>query len=100
MEGGPGKVSAVAERLRSELAYTTVMTELAMLYRMGLANRQREGRAYRYEARMDRNELRQAMASELFTQLREDFGEYARAAETESPARGPRRKRQRRGSEK
>jgi len=83
----------VAGRLRPELAYTTVMTELAMLHRMGLAGRQKEGRAYRYEARMDRNELRQAMAAELVRQVREDFGEYARAAETSGPTTVPQRKR-------
>lgn len=57
MDGGPGNVADVARRLRPELAYTTVMTELAMLHRMGLADRQKEGRGYRYEAHMDRDEL-------------------------------------------
>jgi predicted transcriptional regulator len=94
MEGGPGNVSDLLRRLRPELAYTTVMTELAMLHRIGLADRQKEGRGYRYEARMDRDQLRQAMATELATQLREDFGEYARSAKTGSRARAPRRKRQ------
>lgn len=86
MEGGPGNVSEIARRLRPEPAYTTVMTELAMLHRMGLADRQKEGRGYRYEAHMDRDELQQAMATELTRQLREDFGDYTRAAEGRSRA--------------
>jgi predicted transcriptional regulator len=95
MDGGPGNVSDVARRLRPELAYTTVMTELAMLHRMGLADRQKEGRGYRYEARMKPGQLREAMAAELVTQIREDFGRYAHAAGAGSPGRKDRRKRAR-----
>lgn len=93
IDGGPGNVSEVAQRLRPALAYTTVMTELAMLHRIGLADRRKEGRGYRYEARMGRDELRQAMAAELVSQIREDFGTYARAAETGRRTPSARRRR-------
>lgn len=95
MEGGPGTVADVARQLRPTLAYTTVMTELAILHGKGLANRRKEGRGYRYEARMSREQLRQAMATELVTQVREDFGEYARAAESTTAESKHRQKRKR-----
>lgn len=71
------------------------MTELAMLHRIGLADREKDGRGYRYQARMNREQLRQAMATELLTQVREDFGEYARGPETARPAPNSQRKRKR-----
>ena len=40
-----------------DLAYTTVMTVLDRLAKKGLADRQREGRAWRYTARASREEL-------------------------------------------
>lgn len=93
IDAGPGSVSDVAQRLRPELAYTTVMTELGMLHRIGLADREKDGRGYRYKARMNREQLRQAMAAELLTQVREDFGEYAREVESGRSSRSSRLKR-------
>ena len=43
----PGEVR---KSLADELAYTTVMTILARLWRKGLVERDREGRAFRYRA--------------------------------------------------
>ncbi len=48
--GAPLPVRGVAERLGGELAYTTVMTVLDRLAGKGSVTRQREGRAWLYEA--------------------------------------------------
>ena len=40
-----------------DLAYTTVMTVLDRLTKKGLTRRQRDGRAYRYQAAQNRDEL-------------------------------------------
>jgi predicted transcriptional regulator len=52
----PGRLSVreVQAAMGSELAYTTVMTTLDRLYKKGLLERGREGRAYRYAARSTR----------------------------------------------
>jgi predicted transcriptional regulator len=43
----------VQARLDDPLAYTTVMTTLARLYRKGLARRERAGRGYHYTPSVD-----------------------------------------------
>jgi predicted transcriptional regulator len=55
----PLTVRQVHERLsaRRELAYTTVMTVLDRLAKKGLATREQDGRAYRYDAAQTREEL-------------------------------------------
>ena len=52
----PGRrsVREVQAALGGELAYTTVMTTLDRLYKKGLLERRRDGRAYRYAARSTR----------------------------------------------
>ena len=52
------RVRDVLERLAPErnLAYTTVMTVLENLHRKGWVVRERDGRAYRYEAATTRDE--------------------------------------------
>lgn len=54
----PIKVREVLERLDTgrSLAYTTVLTVLDNLHRKGWVERERDGRAYRYEARHTREE--------------------------------------------
>jgi len=54
----PIKVRDVLERLDTgrQLAYTTVMTVLNNLYRKQWAERERHGKAYRYEATLSREE--------------------------------------------
>lgn len=59
---GPGlSVRDVMERIggegRKELAYTTVMTVLDRLAKKGIAERARDGRAWRYTAASTREEL-------------------------------------------
>jgi predicted transcriptional regulator len=45
-----------------ELAYTTLMTTLDRLYRKGVLERQRSGRAFHYSPRLTRTELDQRRA--------------------------------------
>lgn len=56
--GASATVREVVEDLRKERdpAYTTVMTVMDILYRKGWLQRGRDGRAYRYEATMSREE--------------------------------------------
>lgn len=57
----------VHERLREQrdLAYTTVMTILARLWRKGLADRERAGRAFAYRPRISREERAASRMNEL-----------------------------------
>ena len=52
-----------------KIAYTTVMTTLDRLYKKKLLNRAAEGRAFRYLARVSREELERAAAGEAIQQL-------------------------------
>jgi predicted transcriptional regulator len=47
-QGAPATPGEVAERLDGDLAYTTIMTVLARLWKKGLVERERSGRAYAY----------------------------------------------------
>lgn len=57
-EAAPLKVRDVLERLDTgrQLAYTTVMTVLDNLHRKQWVEREREGKAYRYEPALTREE--------------------------------------------
>src|SRR4030088_1888438 len=52
-----------------DLAYTTVMTTLDRLYKKNLLTREAEGRAFRYAARVTREELHREVAGEAFRRL-------------------------------
>jgi predicted transcriptional regulator len=52
-----------------EIAYTTVMTTLDRLYKKQVLNRAAEGRAFRYSARVSREELQRTAAEEAIRQL-------------------------------
>ncbi|WP_222850141.1 BlaI/MecI/CopY family transcriptional regulator [Allosaccharopolyspora coralli] len=56
--GEPATVREVVEDLQEERApaYTTVMTVMDILHRKGWLQRERDGRAYRYEATASREE--------------------------------------------
>src|SRR5687767_4266607 len=49
-------VREVSRRLGGQLAYTTVMTTLDRLYKKGLLAREKDGIAFHYRARLDRDE--------------------------------------------
>jgi len=52
-----------------QLAYTTLMTTLDRLYKKGLLERRKQGRAFYYVARLSRVEFEQKMARELVVGL-------------------------------
>ena len=58
-------VRALADRFQGTLAYTTLMTTLDRLYRKGLLDRQRAGRAFLYRARLSREQLQSGVATDL-----------------------------------
>jgi predicted transcriptional regulator len=66
---GETTVRDACDRLRSPIAYTTVMTTMDRLYKKGLLGRRKAGRAFVYHAVATRNELEGAMAAELFETL-------------------------------
>lgn len=48
------------------LAYTTVLTTLDRLFKKGLVERRKEGRAFVYRPRLSRDEIQHGMLRELF----------------------------------
>src|SRR5437879_3954853 len=50
----------------SSLAYTTVMTTLDRLYKKGMLNRRKVGKAFHYAAALTENEYRERLAQHLF----------------------------------
>lgn len=68
-EHGPSTVADVRERLRDELAYTTVLTILRTLEEKGHVGHESEGRAYRYHARVERGEARVSAVDRITRKL-------------------------------
>lgn len=62
---GACSVRDVVENLGSELAYTTVMTTLDRLFKKGLLERQKSGRAFLYAPRLSSAEWNRKRAGEL-----------------------------------
>ena len=63
-------VLTVLER-RRDIAYTTVMTTLTRLHEKGLLVREKDGKRYRYSARVTREEFLQETAREVLERLGE-----------------------------
>lgn len=57
-----------------DMAYTTLMTTLDRLYRKGVLSRQKSGRAFLYQARLDRAEFERARAADAFRHAVERTG--------------------------
>jgi predicted transcriptional regulator len=68
-DGGPGTVSAVQERLGSDLAYTTVQTMLNVLLRKKKVRRAQVGRAFAYHAAVSRDGATKAALSDLVSRM-------------------------------
>lgn len=68
-EHGPSTVADVRERLRDDLAYTTVLTILRTLEEKGYVGHEAEGRAYRYHARVERGEARVSAVERITKKL-------------------------------
>ena len=62
-------VREVSRRLRARLAYTTVMTTLDRLYKKGLLAREKDGLAFRYRARLDRDEYHRRVVKQAVSDL-------------------------------
>ena len=67
--GGPVRVREVSEQLNRNrpLAFNTVQTVMENLYRKGWLGRQKEGRAYRYEAARTRDDYAAGLLAEALS---------------------------------
>jgi BlaI family penicillinase repressor len=72
---GPSPVSAVQERLGSDLAYTTVQTMLNVLLRKKKVRRTQVGRAFTYEAAVTREGATGAAIKDLMSRMFGGSGE-------------------------
>lgn len=90
---GTGSVKDVRDVLTENrsLAYTTVMTVLERLVRRGAVGRTKQGRAFTYQARLDREQARQLAVKELvatyFGGSEEALREYLGRGRTAEPER-------------
>ncbi len=62
-------VRAVGEALEDQFAYTTVMTTLDRLYKKGLLERRKSGKAFLYSARFSPEELDRNLTEDVFGAL-------------------------------
>ncbi len=78
-EAGPCLVRDVVAQLRPQrvLAYTTVMTVMDTLHRKGFLSRERDGRAWRYVARISRQAYTAALMSEALSATGDRAGALA-----------------------
>ena len=65
-------VSAVHEKLDGRLAYTTVMTTLDRLYKKGILERRKQGRAFLYSPRFSQQEFKQSLTKKALDFLIEE----------------------------
>jgi predicted transcriptional regulator len=68
-ELGPSTVTEVRERLAGDPAYTTVLTILRKMESKGYVEAQKDGRAHRYAALVERDTARRSALRELSTKL-------------------------------
>ncbi len=66
---GPSTVADVRERLKDELAYTTVLTVLRNLEAKGYVGHDEEGRAHRFRALVAREAARRSALRDLSAKL-------------------------------
>lgn len=68
---GEANVSSVNSALGDLYAYTTVMTTLDRLYKKGLLDRRKDGRAFLYKVRYSLEEMEQGLARDVIGRLLE-----------------------------
>jgi BlaI family penicillinase repressor len=68
-EHGASTVAEVREKLKAELAYTTVLTILRNLEGKGYVGHEEEGRAHRYRALVPRDAARRSALRDLSAKL-------------------------------
>lgn len=66
---GESNVTSVNRALGDAYAYTTVMTTLDRLYKKGLLDRRKDGRAFQYTAKYTIEELERGMAEDIIGRL-------------------------------
>jgi predicted transcriptional regulator len=71
-------VRELQQAFEAELAYTTLMTTLDRLFKKGLLERRRDGRAFLYKPRVTRDQLRDGVAADVIDSLLGAGGETAR----------------------
>ena len=69
---GESSVSQIHEQLAGRLAYTTVMTTLDRLYKKGLLQRRKQGRAFFYTARLSKVEFKEGLIKRALRFLLEE----------------------------
>lgn len=75
--GGERSVRDVHAAFQARLAYTTVMTTMDRLYKKGLLDRRKEGRAFLYSARINRQQLALSSGASALRGLLQTEGEAA-----------------------
>jgi predicted transcriptional regulator len=68
-ERGPSTVGEVQERLKDELAYTTVLTILQKLEKKGYVTHEEEGRSHRFMAAISREAAQRSAVRDLAARL-------------------------------
>ena len=68
-ETGPANVQTVQQKLKRELAYTTVLSLLQVMEQKGLVAHRREGKAYVYVPRAERQSTIRRMASSFLEKV-------------------------------
>jgi predicted transcriptional regulator len=66
---GPSTVTEVRDRLKVDLAYNTVLSVLRTLETKGYVLHEEEGRAHRYEAKIERESARHSALRQLSAKL-------------------------------
>ncbi|MEO6049880.1 MAG: BlaI/MecI/CopY family transcriptional regulator [Pyrinomonadaceae bacterium] len=66
---GETNVAGICSAFDESYAYTTVMTTLDRLYKKGLLERRKEGRAFFYAAKYSQEELERGMAADVIDRL-------------------------------
>ena len=66
---GESNVARVCSGLKESYAYTTVMTTLDRLYKKGLLDRRKEGRAFYYAAKFSIEEMERGIAEDVIAHL-------------------------------
>jgi predicted transcriptional regulator len=65
-------VADVHEQLSGRLAYTTIMTTLDRLFKKGILQRRKQGRAFIYSARFSREQFKQSLVKKAMSYLLEE----------------------------
>jgi predicted transcriptional regulator len=76
--GREASVRELQDAFSGTLAYTTLMTTLDRLFKKGLLDRRREGRAFLYRPRVTPEQLRQELAADVIDSLLGQGSEAAR----------------------